>query len=412
MVTINFDKLELSLKQTCETDCLLEYYEEGREMIKGGFLLYNPRPLSDYKCVWEVFDQRKQIKIGLFFAGFKRFANADYCRFKFDDALFYADKFDFEAETVRFCNVFSLELTGISSLDIAFDTDENCIFSGYAYTAGEIKHRAKGSQYEDQGISLAQFVEAASHHAIIRESKFNRCKIKPIAEFSGWCGKYDTLYLGERGSSVFCRIYNKSLEMEKKGEKTFITDEWRRRGYDGKNAVWRFEISLNHLSAKRNRLMLEIAENDGFLLVRDALPKVKKELAPAFFFASQEEFFTFSTVGGNSKRKTKFYNKLSYNCGYVLSLKRVKQTKTRKDIIRYNTITRFFSKYTRGIFRTPEAREFFTINQRINANAFCMMYEELHARYLAAKGAPAFEENEEFFLKKPPLAAGCPHSIT
>ena len=409
MVTINFDKLELSLKQTPETDCFLEYYEEGREMVKGAFLLYNPRPLTDFKCVWEVFDNSQNLRLGLFFVGFKKFANVDYCRFKFDDSLFYQQNFDFAGSTTRFCNALNLQYKGVSSLDIAFDTDEACIFPGYKFSGDEITHRAKG---ETGGISVAQFVVAASRGAVIREAKFNRSKIIPIAEFSGRNGGYyDTFYMGQRGSSVFARVYNKSLEMQENGQKTFITEDWRQRGYDEKNPVWRFEISFNHLSAKRGRLMIDLPES-GFLLLSDAIQQVSKTNAPAFFFAAQKEFFTFTTKGGNSSRKTMFYNNLSYNCGYVLAIKKVKQPKQQKDIIKYNNVTRYFAKYTRGIFRTPEARAYFDINQRINANAFVLLYEELHAKYEAAKGEKTIPENNGFYLKIPQAAPGCPNSIT
>lgn len=312
MVTINFDKLELSLKQTPETDCLLEFYEEGRTITKESFLFYNPRPLSDYKCVWEVFDTSKKIRIGLFFIGFKRFANKDYCRFKFDDSLFYQKDFDFAGTITKFCYAARIHYTGISSIDIAFDTDEKCIFPGWVFKDGEITHRKGGGEYAGNGISLAQFVEAAASRAITREAKFNRGKIEPLAEFSGTIRGYDTLYIGRRGSSCFARIYNKTKEMAQKGEKTFITEDWRRRGYEGKNDVWRFEISLNHLSAKRGRVMLDLP-GSGFLLLSEAIQLVTKEKAPALFFAAQRQFFTFTTIGGNSHRQTQFYNELSYN---------------------------------------------------------------------------------------------------
>lgn len=412
MVTINFDKLEVSLKQTPETDCLLEFYEQGREMKKENFLLYNPRPLSDYKCVWEVFDTSKKIRLGLFFIGFKRFANADYCRFKFDDSLFYNPGFDFAGAITKLCYALRINFTGISSLDIAFDTDEACIFPGWVYHRGEITSRAKVGDYATKGLYLSQFVEAAAAGAVTREAKFNRCKIDPIAEFEGNGRGYDTLYLGGRGSSCFARIYNKTKEMTKKGVKTFVTEDWRRRGYDGVNEVWRFEISFNHLAAKRGRVMLDLP-GDGFVLLSNALQWVTKDKAPSMFFAAQREFFTFTTKGGNSHRRTVFYTEQSYNCGYVIGIKKVKQPpKKTKDIIKYNTLTRYFAKYTRGIFRTPEAREYFSLHQRINANAFVVLYEDLHAKYIAAKGSGDLPENDGFYLKTPPPVTGCPMPIT
>lgn len=378
MIAINFDRLEVSLKQTAATDCMFEWYEEGREMKKGDYLFYNPRPLSDYKCVWEIYNNRKKCRIGLFFIGFKRFANVDYCRIKYDDSLFYSD-FDFAGETFNFCKAVDCEFSGISSLDIALDTDEAVIFPGYKYVNHEITHRSKG--HEAEGITLSEFVHAAADGAVIREARFNRSKMTPIAEFCGRNGKrYETMYIGERDSSVFARIYNKSKEMHDKGEKTFITSEWRRRGWSDKNPdpVWRFEIGLNNLASNRNKMLINLPE-DGFLLLRNALPVVSRKKAPALFFAIMSQFFTFTTRGGKSARKTRFYNELSYNCGYVLSVKPLREKrKQKKDLIKYNTITRYFAKYTRGLMHTPEARAYFDINERIVANTFVQLYERLH----------------------------------
>ena len=104
---------------------------------------------------------------------------------------------------------------------------------------------------------------------------------------------------------------------------------------------------------------------------------------------------------------------MSYNCGYVIGIKKVKQQpKQQKDIIKYNTVTRYFARYTRGILNTPEARAYFDINQRINAMDFVLLYEELHAKYEAAKGVKDISVNTNFYFKKPLSAAGCPMPIT
>lgn len=72
-------------------------------------------------------------------------------------------------------------------------------------------------------------------------------------QFSGWS-------VGQ-GGNLSCRLYNKTLEIEKSG-KTYMFDIWRDMGWDGEQTVWRLEFqfrreSLRELQVKTFSQFLE-----------------------------------------------------------------------------------------------------------------------------------------------------------
>lgn len=52
------------------------------------------------------------------------------------------------------------------------------------------------------------------------------------------------LEFGNRASKVYCRIYDKTLEMKQKGTKLWFHDIWRDHGWDESKAVWNVEFEL------------------------------------------------------------------------------------------------------------------------------------------------------------------------
>lgn len=407
MIAINFDKLEVALKKTLETPNKILGYDIATEIEQGDFLLCEPVPCTDFCVIWKVIDKTQNAKIGLFFGGYRKFKNnADYCKLKFDDSLFYADDYDFLSETMKFCNTFGLFQSHIAALDVCFDSDEDCIFPQYKLSPDKsITHRARG---QNGGLTLREFVIAAVAGNVARDQRFNRAKTRTIEAYQkhdqnkkeqqqkeqkknmvkACCsviGKgradWDTHYWGEYGGYCCARIYNKTKEMIKHGEKTFITGQWNKREYDGKNDVWRFEIAMAKLGNKANTVTACI--NNEFVLIKNALPYIRRKYAAGLFFALLNEYFCFRTFGGNSSRKTKFCNELSYNCGYVTKVKRYREYKQQKDLIKYNNITRWFPKYVTQIFTTNEAKLLFTNEQINKALEFNALYTELHEAYNA-----------------------------
>lgn len=60
--------------------------------------------------------------------------------------------------------------------------------------------------------------------------------------FSGWS-------IGQ-GGNLSCRLYNKTLEIEKKSHKTYMFNIWKKQGWDGKQDVWRLEFQFKRESLR------------------------------------------------------------------------------------------------------------------------------------------------------------------
>lgn len=405
MISITFDKLEVAFRATSNTNRFFMLYYDGlQDFTQDGFKFHTPVPAGEWGCIWQVFDEKNGVDLGLLLCSYKRGGHTDLIHFKFDDALFYTTDFDFSAVYTKIGQMFELEKRGICSLDICYDTDSSTIFPGYKLTkSGYIEKRKTDNE---TGLSGLEFLHAFLDGKIKRESRFNRSSLHPHAEFHGKTaggGEWDTFYIGMRGAVVFARHYNKTKEMEKNGEKTFITKRWEDLGWRG-GEVWRFEVSFNKLTQKANQnLFLSTLEDYGSL--NNAIQHIKNKFAGSFFYAALADFFNFKTVGERYSRWTEFSaksTKLSHNCGYVIEIKRVRQPKQKKDLIQHNNITTYFSKYCRNIFNSPLAAHIFTQKEINRANWFISAYEQLHAVNLYNKNRPRQHIKGRFFRRRKP----------
>lgn len=72
------------------------------------------------------------------------------------------------------------------------------------------------------------------HVWVTRASAINAYSIE--RNFSGWV-------IGS-GGVISCRLYDKTLEIEKQSKKYYLHDLWKQAGWNGKDKVWRLEFEL------------------------------------------------------------------------------------------------------------------------------------------------------------------------
>jgi len=73
----------------------------------------------------------------------------------------------------------------------------------------------------------------------------------PVSDWVRRCRRFAQYYQGDRysgltfgaGNQLSCRLYDKTLEIEKSG-KDYLHELWRERGWDGVSPVWRLEFQL------------------------------------------------------------------------------------------------------------------------------------------------------------------------
>lgn len=104
--------------------------------------------------------------------------------------------------------------------------------------------------------------------------------------------------VGKRGTSRFCRIYNKSVEMQKGDLKPYIADYWKNLGLNG--TIWRFEYQLS------NKFMREL-ENVSL----DTLFS-KNFLFNLFQKARENHFELKHNTGKSEVNKEKDYNIIDF----------------------------------------------------------------------------------------------------
>lgn len=391
MIVVNFDRLICSYRaETPKERGYMDYYEGIKDFERGRYLFYGCVPSGEWGAIWRIFDNRAGLDVGLLLCNYKKGGHKNLIQLKFDDALFYTAGYDYAGTYTEIGQLLELEGRGVNAVDIALDTDEDIFFPGYRYTGGGYIER-RTDKDKTKGLSGYDFLLACINGKVRRESKYNRSTLHPLAEFSGKRNgvksRWDTMYMGKRGSLCFARHYNKSREMEANGPKTWVIDRWQRAGWRG-GEVWRFEISFNKLSQKANKnLFLSTLQDYG--PINESIIHVKNKYAGSWFFSAMRDFFRFRTFARASSRVTSFvpaHAELSNNYGYVVAIKSVKNVKKQKDLIRHNNITTYFSKYINDIFSGPLACRLFSSAEQERARWFISSYQQLHAADLAQKG--------------------------
>ncbi|MBS0588721.1 MAG: replication initiation factor [Proteobacteria bacterium] len=97
-------------------------------------------------------------------------------------------------------------------------------------------------------------MESWDRHAwVTRASAINTYSIERA--FSGWV-------IGA-GGVISCRLYDKTLEIEKQSKKFYLHELWKKAGWNGKDKVWRLEFQLNRevLTQKGLGKLTEVLEN-------------------------------------------------------------------------------------------------------------------------------------------------------
>lgn len=91
------------------------------------------------------------------------------------------------------------------------------------------------------------------HSWVTRASAINAYSIERA--FSGWV-------IGA-GGVISCRLYDKTLEIEKQSKKFYLHELWKKAGWNGKDKVWRLEFQLNRevLTQKGLGKLTEVLDN-------------------------------------------------------------------------------------------------------------------------------------------------------
>ncbi|MGX1930210.1 replication initiation factor domain-containing protein [Flagellimonas sp. 2504JD4-2] len=135
-----------------------------------------------------------------------------------ENHLFYTDtpeKLRDKVKTV--IDILGLEFSGVNRLDIALDFSEK---------QHDIPNLLRG-------IFNGEFLISGREKDVNVYTKTTKGKI----EFTG-------VQIGKRSSSRFCRIYNKSREMQTGSLKAYINTLWETLGFKGN--VWRYEYQLSN----------------------------------------------------------------------------------------------------------------------------------------------------------------------
>ncbi|MCB1937554.1 MAG: replication initiation factor [Nitrosomonas sp.] len=97
-------------------------------------------------------------------------------------------------------------------------------------------------------------MESWNRHAwVTRASAINAYSVE--REFSGWT-------IGT-GGVISCRLYDKTLEINKQSKKFYLHELWKRTGWNGEDKVWRLEFQLKRevLTQKGLSKLTEVLDN-------------------------------------------------------------------------------------------------------------------------------------------------------
>ncbi|AGO49228.1 replication initiation factor [Cellulophaga phage phi18:4] len=140
----------------------------------------------------------------------------DTVHFKLENSLFYTKPgFQLLHYCNRLLNTLQIEFKGVNRLDLAVDYTDTSITKNVLTCLTSKSFRMSGRK---------------------KEVKFFSVTDTGYIDFQG-------VQIGKRTSSRFCRIYNKTLEMNTQKMKPYIANAWRSHGMQGE--IWRFEYQLN-----------------------------------------------------------------------------------------------------------------------------------------------------------------------
>jgi len=168
----------------------------------------------------------------------------NFCQFKFENHLFYTKTLE-ELQRLKDDLLKDLELSfhGVSRLDIALD-------------------------FQNASNKVQNFYKEINNEKILiggREKDFNKYNsLRAYSKTKGGVMTLEGLQIGSRKSRKFCRLYNKSLELQKTN-KSYIHQTWDNLKIKGE--VWRLEYQMNSTYLKSiKEFRIDELFNRNFLL--------------------------------------------------------------------------------------------------------------------------------------------------
>ncbi|MBP5400755.1 MAG: hypothetical protein J6Y35_03910 [Bacteroidales bacterium] len=335
MITLNVDYLDFNASLTDEA---FPKFDFPRGFETESFVFSDKCADSTFQYHYHVYQKGSGEFIGLFMACNRPSQGKEptdrqkrISKFRFADALFYKT-FDFNETHDKLCNEIGMISKGVSQVDICFDTDEAVFFKGWSFN----RERKTLKACDGGGFTGLDFMLAAKYDLLKRDRRFNRSKMRVVdnmtktqlkellsdncMDFKGRTSNIETqtLEIGAKKSRCMARLYNKTIEMQVNGEKTFITELWKNAGYDGEKPVYRFEISLKRLAEEKSYFYTE----DGEYIE----PTLNDFFDPDFRRGLFDGVITDKFVFAGDLVRHKEYvwqtclskdTDLSYNCGYV-----------------------------------------------------------------------------------------------
>lgn len=180
---------------------------------------YSTRHFSD---VYEVSKNGEKIGVLVFGKRNNTIQIENFCQFKFENHLFYTKTLS-ELKELKDELLKDLKLTyhGVSRLDLAID-------------------------FQNASNKVQKFYQAIVNQKILiggREKDFNKYnQLKTFSRTKGGLMTLEGIQIGSRKSRKFCRLYNKTLELQKTN-KSYITQTWENLKIKGE--VWRLEYQMN-----------------------------------------------------------------------------------------------------------------------------------------------------------------------
>lgn len=386
MNTLNVDLLDFN---GYLLDSAYNLLSKENGFITESFIFSDKCRDSVFNFHYKVEDKITGAEIGIFMAcngkeGKQTEKQKRICKFRFADSLFYADNYDFDSTKDKLCNEVGFLYKGVSHLDIAFDTDEAVFFSGWAYD----DQRKRIYKEKGEALTGEDFMFAAKYDLIKRDRRFNRSQVRTIDEYNdkelqqlqkkevvGRFSDCQTVYFGCRKSRCYARIYNKTVEMIAKGEKTFITEMWKNAGYTGEKNVFRFEISLSRLSETASYFYNE----DGEVIEPSLNEFFDNKFLRGLFDGVIEDKFVFTAQ--IRKRPVQLVcldreTDLAYNCGYDS-----KKAIDIQDFILHNNYTKFAGSYLLSLSERKEAKENLCAFDRKCIERVAKIFIDMHDDY-------------------------------
>lgn len=397
MIALNVDYLDFNA--TIYNEQLFSDFENKDILQVGKYSFQNKRRDSVFYYHYDVIERGSGREIGWFMAVTgtperRTPAQRSIAKFRFCDALFYQKGFDFDTVKNELCDGLGMEFRGVSRLDMAFDTDENVFFKGWSYDPDKIKIEKDGGG----GLTGYDFMMCMKHELLKRDRRFNRSRTRSIDSLTreemrelladnamniiGRWQNCQTVEIGTRKSRCMARLYNKSIEMVAKGEKTYITEMWKNAGYDGEKNVFRFEIVLNRLAEQssyfydENGVIIEPSLND-FFRADFLFGLFDGVVSDKFNFAAivdgESEFLWNTCLDKNDI--TNIIGQTAYNIGYD-----VKKAVDIADAILHNNYTTWACGYLlslNGRLRDMEIDE----DDRKIIDKFTRIFIDLHEDY-------------------------------